>query len=296
MRDFGRVLTAMITPFKPNDTLDLEKVSMIARHLESNGSQGIVVGGTTGESPTLSHSEKLALFEAVKGAVSKETVVIAGTGTNCTRDSVALTKEAEAIGVDGIMGVVPYYNKPSQEGLYRHFKTMAQSTQLPLMVYNVPSRTVSNMQPQTVKRLSEIDNIVAIKEAANNVEQATEIKRLCDPDFRIYSGNDSFTLSMLALGGYGVVSVASHIVGNEIAEMISEYFAGNIVHAWEINIKLSPIFKALFVTSNPVPLKTALNLLGFEVGKVRLPLVEMQEGEVKILRDSLTALGLLPIK
>lgn len=293
MPDFGRVVTAMITPFGPDDSLDLDKAVMVARHLETNGTQGIVVGGTTGESPTLSKSEKIALFGAVKGAVSPNTAVIAGTGSYCTRDSIALTKEAEAVGVDGIMCVVPYYNKPSQEGLYQHFRAIAEATTLPVMVYNVPSRTVTNLLPQTVKRLSEIDNIVAIKEAANDVEQATEIKRLCGPDFKIYSGNDSFTLPLMALGGYGVVSVASHIVGNEIAEMIAEYLAGNVGRAWEINLKLLPVFNALFVASNPVPLKEALNMLGFDIGTVRLPLVEMQESEKKFLKDSLTNFGLL---
>lgn len=293
MSDFGRVVTAMITPFGTDDSLDLDKAVMIARHLESNGTQGIVVGGTTGESPTLSKSEKVTLFEAVKGGVSPNTVVVAGTGSNCTRDSIALTKEAEAVGVDGIMCVVPYYNKPSQEGLYQHFRAIAEATTLPVMVYNVPSRTAANLLPKTVKRLSEIDNIVAIKEAANDVEQATEIKRLCSPDFIIYSGNDSFTLPLMALGGYGIVSVASHIVGNEIAEMIAEYLAGNVGRAWEINLKLLPVFDALFVTSNPVPLKEALNMLGFNIGTVRLPLVGMEEAEKKVLKDSLTNFGLL---
>jgi 4-hydroxy-tetrahydrodipicolinate synthase len=293
MRDFGRLVTAMISPFREDYSLDLDKAALIARHLEKNGSQGIVVAGTTGESPTLSHEEKLELFETVRGTVSDKTAVIAGTGSNCTRDSVALTKEAAATGVDGIMAVVPYYNKPSQEGLYQHFRAIAEATDLPVMVYNVPSRTVTNLKAETVKRLSEIDNIVAIKEAANDVDQATEIKRLCGPDFRIYSGNDSFTLPMLALGGYGVVSVASHIVGNEMAEMISQYLAGNVTWAGQINARLLPVFNALFVTSNPVPLKAALNMLGFCVGGVRLPLVEMQEHEKKILEASLKDFGLL---
>lgn len=293
MVEFGKVITAMITPFSAGDQVDLEKAAKIARHLEANGSEGIVVSGTTGESPTLSKSEKLALYETVKGVCSKNTVVIAGTGTNSTRDSISLTREAEALGVDGIMAVVPYYNKPSQEGLYRHFKAIAESTSLPVMAYNVPSRTALNLRAETVKRLSEIDNIVAIKEAANDVEQAAEIKRLCGPDFKIYSGNDSFTLPMLSLGGCGVVSVASHIVGKEIALMISEFFAGNINRAVEINTRLLPVFKALFVASNPVPLKKAMNILGFDVGGVRLPLVEMEESQTKILEDSLREFGLI---
>lgn len=293
MLDFGRVVTAMITPFNGDDSVDLEMAAKIARHLEANGSQGIVVSGTTGESPTLSRSEKLTLYEVVKEAVSERTAVIAGTGSNSTRDSVALTKEAEAVSVDGIMAVVPYYNKPSQEGLYQHFKAIAGATKLPMMVYNVPSRTITNLSAETVKRLSEIDNVVAIKEAANDVEQAVEIKRLCPPEFKIYSGNDSFTLPMLSLGGYGVISVASHIVGNEISEMISQFFAGNVGRASEINARLLPVFKALFIASNPVPLKKAMNLLGFEVGQVRLPLVDMAESELAVLEKSLKDFGLI---
>lgn len=293
MVDFGRLITAMISPFKQDNSLDLETAALMARHLEKNGSQGIVVSGTTGESPTLSKEEKLALFETVQDTVSENTAVIAGTGSNCTSNSVALTKEATAVGVDGIMAVVPYYNKPSQEGLYQHFKAIAQATDLPVMVYNVPSRTIANLTAETVLRLSEIDNIVAIKEAANNAEQITDIKRLCNPDFRIYSGNDSFTLPILAMGGYGVVSVASHIVGNEIAEMISQYLAGNAEWAQKVNCRLMPVFKSLFIASNPVPLKEALNMLGFCVGGVRLPLVEMEDHEKKILKDSLKEFGLL---
>ncbi len=293
MRDFGRLITAMISPFKQDNSLDLGQAALVARHLEKNGSQGIVVSGTTGESPTLSREEKLSLYASVKDTVSENTAVIAGTGSNCTRDSVALTKEASAVGVDGIMAVVPYYNKPSQEGLYQHFKAIAQATELPVMVYNVPSRTIANLQAETVWRLSQIDNIVAVKEASNNAEQVTEIKRLCSPDFRIYSGNDSFTLPMLAMGGHGVVSVASHIVGNEIAEMISQYVAGNAVWAQKINCRLMPVFKSLFVASNPVPLKAALNMMGFCVGGVRLPLVEMEDHEKKTVEDSLKEFGLL---
>ena len=291
--EFGRVITAMITPFKEDDSPDLQKAGKLAKHLEANGSQGIVVSGTTGESPTLSKAEKLTLYEVVKEAVSDKTAVIAGTGSNSTSDSIVLTREAEAVGVDGIMAVVPYYNKPSQEGLYQHFKGIARATRLPVMVYNVPSRTAVNLLPETVKRLSEIENIVAIKEAANDVEQATEIKRICPADFKIYSGNDSFTLPMLSLGGHGVVSVASHIVGNEILEMISEFFAGNAARASEINTRLLPVFKALFIASNPVPLKKAMNLLGFDVGNVRLPLVDMQEHEQKVLEKSLKEFGLI---
>jgi len=280
MEDFGRVLTAMVTPFDEKLNVDYKKAGQLAKMLESSGSDGIIVSGTTGESPTLTFEEKVKLYETVREVVSPKTAVIAGTGTNSTETSIKLTKEAEAVGVDGIMAVVPYYNKPSQEGLYQHFKAVAASTKLPVMLYNVPPRTSLNMKPETVFRLSQIDNIVALKEAANDVEQATEIKRICSPDFKIYSGNDSFTLPLLSLGGYGVVSVASHIAGNEIKEMINHFFNGNLEKSLEIHIKLFPLFKVLFIASNPVPVKTALKLKGFDVGGVRLPLVNLTEKEI----------------
>jgi len=287
MEDFGRVLTAMVTPFDENLSIDYKKAGQLAKMLEDNGSDGIIVSGTTGESPTLTFEEKIKLFETVREAVSDKTSVIAGTGSNSTENSIKLTKEAEAVGVNGIMAVVPYYNKPSQEGLYQHFKAVAASTRLPVMLYNVPSRTSLNMKPETVYRLSQIDNIVALKEAANDVEQATEIKRICPSDFRIYSGNDSFTLPILSLGGYGVVSVASHIVGNEIKEMITQFLNGNIEKSLEIHIKLFPLFKVLFIASNPVPVKAALKLKGFDVGGVRLPLVNLSEQELEVLKKTL---------
>ncbi|KUK10512.1 MAG: 4-hydroxy-tetrahydrodipicolinate synthase [Clostridia bacterium 41_269] len=287
MEDFGRVLTAMVTPFDEKLNVDYKKAGQLAKMLESSGSDGIIVSGTTGESPTLTFEEKVKLYETVREVVSPKTAVIAGTGTNSTETSIKLTKEAEAVGVDGIMAVVPYYNKPSQEGLYQHFKAVAASTKLPVMLYNVPPRTSLNMKPETVFRLSQIDNIVALKEAANDVEQATEIKRICSPDFKIYSGNDSFTLPLLSLGGYGVVSVASHIAGNEIKEMINHFFNGNLEKSLEIHIKLFPLFKVLFIASNPVPVKTALKLKGFDVGGVRLPLVNLTEKETEILKKTL---------
>jgi len=293
LKEFGRVLTAMVTPFDENLSVDYEKAKLLAQKLEANGSDGIVVSGTTGESPSLSFEEKIKLYETVREAVSEDTVVIAGTGTNSTDASVKLTREAEAVGVDGIMAVVPYYNKPSQEGLYHHFSTIANSTRLPILLYNVPSRTSLNMNPETVLRLSKIDNIVALKEAANDVEQATEIKRICPPEFKLYSGNDSFTLPLLSLGGYGVVSVASHLVGNEIKEMIMQYVNGNVQKAWKINLKLFPLFKALFIASNPVPVKTALKISGFDVGSVRLPLVSLREEEYQILKNALSSYNLV---
>ena len=212
----GSVLTAMVTPFKPDGSLDLEQAARLAAHLVEIGNDGVVVAGTTGESPTLTDKEKLDLFRAVVDAIGGRATVIAGTGDYNTEHSIHLTKEAEKLGVDGIMAVVPYYNKPPQEGLYRHFRAIAESTSLPVMLYNVPGRTSSNLLPETVERLAEIDNIVAIKEASGNMDQVSEIRRRTPAEFMIYAGDDSLTLPILALGGTGVVSVAGHLVGRRI--------------------------------------------------------------------------------
>ncbi|MDW7675493.1 MAG: 4-hydroxy-tetrahydrodipicolinate synthase, partial [Bacillota bacterium] len=258
-----------------------------------NGSDGIVVAGTTGESPNLTKEEKLELFRVVKEEVGAKVKVIAGTGSNSTQESIVLSKKAEAIGVDGIMLVVPYYNKPSQEGLYRHFSTIAKEVSVPIMLYNVPGRTVINMLPQTVARLAKIDNVVALKEASGNMDQLSELKQLLTSDFQIYSGDDSLTLPMLSLGCSGVVSVASHLVGNEISDMINQFSSGNHKGALETHLKLMKIFKVLFITANPVPLKFSLNLIGKEVGAVRLPLCEATIEEQTEIKKVLAETGLL---
>lgn len=273
MKDFGKVLTAMVTPFDENLNVDYDKARKLASSLVSNGSDGIVVVGTTGESPVLSKEEKIKLFETVKDEVGTKAKIIAGTGSNNTRDSIDLSQQAQKIGVDGIMLVVPYYNKPSQEGLFQHFATVAQEVELPVMLYNVPGRTVTNMLPETVAKLAQIDNVVALKEASGNMDQLSEIKTRVPSDFVIYSGDDSLTLPMLSLGCNGVVSVASHVVGNQIQEMIKQFSVGNYSKALEIHLSLLPIFKVLFITSNPVPVKFALTRIGLDVGGVRLPLV-----------------------
>ena len=291
MAYFGRLLTAMVTPFKEDLSVDHEKASLLARRLEENGSDGIVVAGTTGESPTLSGAEKIQLFETVSKAVSKNTSVIAGTGSNSTRYSIELTKEAEAVGVDGIMAVVPYYNKPSQEGLVQHFKAIAESTDLPIIVYNVPARTSLNLRAETVGILAGIDNIVGLKEAANDVDQAAAIRRICPNDFILYSGNDSFTLPLMSLGGYGVISVASHIAGNDIKKMIESFIGGDVQTAQELHLKLYPLFRDLFITSNPVPVKAALGMAGFDVGGARLPLVPLTPKEREVVKNTLDQYG-----
>jgi len=291
--DFGRVITAMVTPFHKDGSVNYAQAKKLARHLVESGSDGLVVAGTTGESPTLTKEEKVALFQAVVEEVGGKAAVIAGTGTNSTAESVALTQAAERAGVDGIMVVGPYYNKPSQEGLYQHFATIARSTRLPVMLYNIPGRTAVNILPGTVARLAEIENVVAIKEASGSLEQVTELRRLLPDHFAIYSGDDSLTLPMLALGARGVVSVASHLAGRRIQEMINAFTAGNVTLAAKIHAELYPLFKVLFITTNPVPVKAALNFLGLQVGGPRLPLVEAAEAEKEKIRECLEQLHLV---
>ncbi|ACA59459.1 4-hydroxy-tetrahydrodipicolinate synthase [Candidatus Desulforudis audaxviator] len=291
--DFGRVLTAMVSPFDKNMELNLPMARKLARHLVDSGSDGLVVCGTTGESPTLSKEEKLELFRTVVDEVGGRAVVVAGTGSYSTKDSIALTQAAEKLGVDAVMLVCPYYNKPSQDGLYQHFRAVAESTNLPVMIYNIPGRTSINLLPQTCARLAEIGNIVAIKEASGNMDQATELRRLLPDHFHIYSGDDSMTLPLLAVGGKGVVSVAAHLVGGKIQEMINAFTSGNITLAAKLHSSLFPLIKGLFMTTNPVPVKAALGMLGLNVGPPRLPLVEATEQEKEKLRVLLREAQLL---
>lgn len=292
---FGRVLTAMATPFDESGGVDYGQATVLAKHLIANGSDGIVVAGTTGESPTLSDEEKIRLFRTVKEAVGGRAAVVAGSGTNDTKHSIHLTKEAQRAGADGILLVNPYYNRPSQDGLYAHFRTVAESTSLPCMLYNIPSRTGVNCLPETIAKLSEIPNITAVKEASGNLDQASEIRRRTKAVFRIYSGDDSLTLPILSVGGSGVVSVAAHLVGREISEMVKTYERGDVGKALSIHIRLFPLFKVLFITTNPVPLKAALNLSGVNVGKPRLPLVEATAKEKEQIQSVLKDLALAAV-
>lgn len=275
MGDFGTVLTAMITPFKADGSVNYGLAAELAAHLAENGTDTLVVCGTTGESPTLSWDEEYQLFVEVLQAVAGKAKVIAGCGSNSTKEAIAATQKAAKIGVHGTLQVVPYYNKPPQAGLYQHFVAIAQACpDLPLLLYNVPGRTGQNLSPETVVRLAQIDNIVGIKEASGNLDQAGEIRRLTPKDFEIYAGDDSLTLPLLAIGAKGVVSVASHLVGNQLQQMIQAYNAGQVTVASDIHLRLLPLFKALFITTNPIPIKQALKLQGWEVGSTRPPLSE----------------------
>lgn len=291
--DFGRIVTAMVTPYNIAGDVDYTKAQELAEYLLANGSDSLVVCGTTGESPVLSKKERLSLLRAVKEATKGKGLVIAGGCTgNSTADSVALAQEAKEAGADGILAVVPYYNKPPQEGIFQHFRTIADSIDLPIMLYNIPGRTGVNMQAQTVERLALVcSNIRAVKEAAGNMDQISELRSRLESDFYIYSGDDSLTLPMLSLGAYGVVSVASHIVGNEMQEMIASFVSGNPQEALRRHLELLPAFKKLFITTNPIPVKTAMNLLGWDMGNCRLPLTAPSEEITAELKALLNTLG-----
>ena len=277
MAGIGRLLTAMVTPFDEGGQVDYEQAKRLANGLIDSGSDGVLISGTTGESPTLSTEEKLRLFSEVKGSIGNRGAVIAGTGNYNTAESIELSKEAEREGVDGILLVVPYYNKPPQEGLYQHFKAIAQSVHIPCIVYNVTSRTSLNMSHETTIRLSHIDNIVGVKEAGSDMDQIARIIDGARDDFLVWSGNDNETFYIMAMGGYGVVSVASHLVGSQIKHMMGLLLEGDVERAAAEHRRLHPLFKVLFIVSNPIPVKYALNSVGFNVGNTRLPLVPPDE-------------------
>ena len=281
---FGRILTAMITPFKENGSVDYELAIELSNYLCENGSDGIVLCGTTGESPTLSWSEQHDLFVAVKGSLNSGCKIIVGTGSNCTSEAIEATKKAYEFGADGALVVVPYYNKPPQEGLYDHFSSIANAaSDLPLMLYNIPGRTGCNLLPTTVNKLMNFPNILSIKAASGRIEEVTELRAACGSKLSIYSGDDSLLLPMLSVGAVGVVSVASHIVGLQLKTMIESFQKGEISIALDIHEKLQPLFKALFETTNPIPIKAALELKGWPVGSPRNPLTPL----IKEKRESL---------
>lgn len=291
--NFGQVLTAMVTPFDQHGEVDYDAARTLVNYLINNGTDGLVVSGTTGESPTLTTEEKVDLFKVVVEAAGGRVPVIAGTGSNNTRASIHLTKLAEEAGVDGIMLVTPYYNKPSQEGMFQHFKTIAETTSLPVMLYNIPGRSSVNLSVETIVRLSEINNIVAVKEASGNLDAMSQIINQTSADFTLYSGDDGLTIPVLAIGGSGVVSVASHIIGNEMQEMVTLFKNGHVQEAAVLHRNLLPIMKALFAAPNPTPVKAALNLQGIQVGGVRLPMIPLNDEEKSALQKVLQVKSLV---
>ncbi len=286
--NIGEVVTAMLTPFNSNLEIDFDAVEKVANHLAQNGTDAILVAGTTGESPTLTHEEELELLKAVKNAAGDRVKIMIGAGSNCTKTAVEASKQVENAGADAILSVVPYYNKPSQKGLIEHFSQVAQAVDIPIMIYNIPGRTGLNMLPDTICELADkFGNISSVKQSNPDLDQVTEIAMKTPDDFLIYSGDDSLTLPMLSLGSYGVVSVASHIVGKEIKEMITAFKSGKTREATEIQHKIYPLFKSLFMAPNPTPLKAAMQETGLIEGYVRPPLVVISEEERNKLKNVL---------
>ncbi|MDA3130128.1 4-hydroxy-tetrahydrodipicolinate synthase [Aliibacillus thermotolerans] len=285
--NLGRISTAMVTPFNEMEEVDFTSVTKLVNHLISNGTDSLVVAGTTGESPTLSVDEKIRLFEHVVETVDGRVPVIAGTGCNNTRASIELTKRAEKTGVNGIMLVTPYYSKPSQEGMYQHFKKVAESTDLPVMLYNIPGRSAVGLTPETIIRLSQVENITAVKEASGDLDAMATIIEHTPDNFHLYSGDDSLTLPVLSIGGKGVVSVASHVIGREMQDMIQSFLNGHHDYAAKLHRHLLSTMKAMFMAANPVPVKAALELQGIISGNVRLPMVRLNEEETNTLRTQL---------
>jgi 4-hydroxy-tetrahydrodipicolinate synthase len=272
-KQIGRLLTAMVTPFDSDGKVDYPQARRLAQALVASGSDGVVVAGTTGESPNLTREEQMRLFAEIKEALDGSGDVVAGTGSNSTAEAIEYTQDAQKIGADAVLSVVPYYNKPPQEGMYQHFKAIAESTDLPVILYNVPSRTASNMTAETTIRLSQIPNIIGVKEAGGDLDQAADIIKGAHPGFLVWSGNDDQTYRIMSLGGYGIISVASHIVGKQIKAMMDLTLKEDFEGAAAEHQRLLPIFQGLFVVSNPIPVKYAVNRSGFPVGDPRLPLV-----------------------
>jgi 4-hydroxy-tetrahydrodipicolinate synthase len=287
MKKLGRLLTAMVTPFNDKGAVNYEQAKKLALALLDSGSDGVVVAATTGESPTLVREEEARLFTEVKSALGGRGSLIAYTGSNSTAEAVAATKAAEKIGVDACLSVVPYYNKPTQEGIYRHFKAIADSTSLPIIMYNIPGRVVIKMTVETIVRLSQIDNIVGVKEASGDMGLVAHTLNNADKNFYIWSGNDNDTFPIMALGGYGTIGVTTHLVGKQIKQMMEAILNSKIAEAAAIHRHLLPLVDVLFIEPNPAPVKYALNQVGFNVGKPRLPLVEPSEKSAAIIRETL---------
>ncbi len=294
MTRFGKVITAMVTPFDDNGRISESRLVDLIRHLEDNGTDTLLVAGTTGEGPTISRDEFIWMTRLTREIAHSETKVIAGASTNNTSKSVEMARIAHDSGIDGLLLVSPYYNKPTQDGLYAHFTAIADATPLPCIIYDIPGRTGVKVETETMKRLSEAGNIIGVKEATGSLDSVSAVRYACGPDFAIYSGDDSLTLPMLSVGARGVISVAGHIVGKRINEMITAFIdESNYLKAMDIHFKLWDIFKVLFITTNPIPVKYACNRIGVDVGGYRLPMVEPTQEQKSKIDAVLSAHGLI---
>jgi len=291
---FGRFLTAMITPFDQNKDLDLKRAQELAVRLVDKGNEGLIVCGTTGESPTIFYPQKIDLFKAVIEAVGDRVPLIANVGDNCTADSVEFATEVAKLGVDGIMAVIPYYNKPPQEGLYRHFRSIAEAVDIPLILYNIPSRCVINMEAETTLRLAhDVENIVAVKEASGKFDQIKKIVDEAPEGFVVYSGDDDATLALMELGGYGVISTMGNVAPERMKEIVTAMAEGDHTRALRAHLALQPLMKELFITANPIMVKEAMRIIGFDCGGLRLPLIEATPEQAVELEDVMRAVGVL---
>jgi 4-hydroxy-tetrahydrodipicolinate synthase len=289
--NFGKVLTAMVTPFDSHGNVEFNKTTSLVEYLLANGSDGLVVTGTTGESPTLTEEEKVALWKHVVKTVDGRVPVIAGAGSNNTEASIKLANKAEDAGVDAVMLVAPYYNKPNQKGLYEHFKAIAASLRIPVMIYNVPGRSIVKIEPQTIIDLSKIPNIVSVKEATGDLDSMARIIQHTDDSFSLYSGDDNLTLPSYVIGAHGIISVSAHVIGKEMQEMLSLYDSGKVKEAASLHRKLLPIFNGMFSAPSPTPVKAALQIKGLDTGGVRLPLVSLTEEERAFIQNLMNELA-----
>jgi 4-hydroxy-tetrahydrodipicolinate synthase len=289
---FTGSMVALVTPFKEGK-VDWQSLEALVDFHIQNGTNGIVPCGTTGESATLDHKEHHEVIERVTKAVNKRIPVIAGTGSNSTTEAVALTKEAEKAGADGALMISPYYNRPTQEGIYQHYKKVASEVGIPIIVYNIPGRTGSKIEPETLARLAEIKNVAGVKEATGSVDQAIDVIRLCGDNLAVYSGEDSLTFSLMALGGKGVISTVANIAPKEMSELTNACLDGKWGRGRDLQLKLVPLIRSVFIETNPIPIKTALALMGKCSGELRLPLTPMSEGNLKTLRKTMTDFALL---
>jgi 4-hydroxy-tetrahydrodipicolinate synthase len=289
---FSGAIVAIVTPFK-NGKVDEETLRELIEFQIANGTDGIVPCGTTGESPVLSHEEHDRVIEITVDAVKKRVPVIAGTGSNSTEEALRLTKHAQEVGADGALMVCPYYNRPTQEGLYEHYKFIAENVSIPIIMYNIPGRTGVNMTPQTMVRLAKVRNIVGVKEASGSLQQMAEIISICGPDFDVLSGDDFFTYPLLCLGGSGIISVVSNVVPADMAQLVDSFKAGDMKKAKELHYKMTPLINALFIETNPTPVKAALSLMGKIRYEMRLPLVKLSDANHEKLKKTMQDYGLI---